>query len=611
MARIITAPADCYTRDVVLKEELVALRRGVGFVVFLILFACLISFGGLLAIWLMVGREPSVPQRATLVVRLDADPVEGATDDGLTQFLPGSREPTVRAFVENLRKAKVDSRITGILVKPTNLQSPYFAKLQEIRDAILDFRRSGKSAVAYLEDGGQSEYYLATACDRVFLAPATPLSLTGMASYSVFLRGTLDKIGAYPDMLHIGQYKTAVNQLTEKTFTPPHREVAEALNQDFYEQLVKGVADGRKKSEADVRALLDEGPFLPEEALRAGLVDDLCYEDQLDDRAKIPLDKGRRLELGEYSGVSARSLGLNRGQRIAVIYASGTIVSGRSGYDPLNGAVLGSETLIESIRKVRDSDDIKAVVLRVDSPGGSAYASDAMWRELVLLREAKPEKPLVVSMSDLAASGGYYIAMAAPQIVAEPGTLTGSIGIFGGKIVTGGTYDKLGANIESVSRGRHADMNSPDRPYSDEERAKVGEQLQAFYDQFVEKVAASRHMTPERVDAIAQGRVWTGRQAKQVGLVDELGGLERAVALAKQKAKIPADAEVQLVTFPPRRGLYDLLTSGWMGSESDGAMGIATLLGLGDRRALGMASAPLRLFRRGEPLALLPFGILR
>lgn len=589
-----------------------ALRRGVGFIVFFVLFACLISFGGLLAVWLMLGREPSVPQRSALVLRLETDPVEGGSDDGgFTQLLPGSREPSVRALVENLRKAKVDSRVTALVVKPTNLQSPYLAKLQELRDAILDFRRSGKSAIAYVEDGGQSEYYLATACDRVFLAPATSLALTGMASYSVFLRGTLDKIGAYPDMLHIGQYKTAVNQLTEKTFTPAHREVAESLNQDFYDQLVKAIADGRKKSEADVRALLDEGPFLPEEALRAGLVDDLCYEDQLDDRAKIPLDKGRRLELGEYSRVSSRSLGLNRGQRIAVIYASGTIVSGRSGYDPLNGAVLGSDTLIDSIRKVRERDDIRAVVLRVDSPGGSAVASDVIWRELVLLRDAKPQKPLVVSMSDLAASGGYYIAMAAPQIVAEPGTLTGSIGIFGGKIVTGGTYDKLGANIEAVSRGRHADMNSPDRPYSDEERAKVGEHLQAFYDQFVEKVAASRHMTPERVDAIAQGRVWTGRQAKQVGLVDEVGGLERAVALAKQKAKIPADAEIQLVTFPPKRGLYDLLTSRWMGSDAERAWGVASLFGLADRRAVGIASAPLRLFRRGEPLALLPFGFLR
>ncbi len=592
-----------------------ALRRGVGIVVFLVLFACLLSFGGLLAVWLMLGREPSVPQRSTLVMRLDGDPVEGGPDDGFTQFLPGNRPPTVRTIVENLRKAKVDSRVAAIVFKPTGLSSPYLAKVQEIREAILDFRRSGKAAVAYLEDGGQAEYYLATACDKVYLAPSSPLGLTGIATYALFLRGTLDKIDAYPDMLHIGQYKTAVNQLTEKTFTPAHREMEESLNLDTYEQLVKAIADGRRKTEDEVRALIDDGPLLPEEAVRAGLVDDVAYEDQLGERAKIPLEKERRLNLDEYNRVEPRSVGLNRGPRIAVLYASGTIVSGRSGYDPLNGAVLGSDTLVESIRRIRESDDIKAVVVRIDSPGGSALASDVIWRELVLLRDAKPAKPLVVSMSDLAASGGYYMAMAAPQIVAEPGTLTGSIGIFGGKIVTGGTYAKLGANIEAVSHGRNAQMYSPVRPFSPDERAKMGEQLQAFYDQFVEKAAASRHMTPERVDAIAQGRVWTGRQAKQVGLVDELGGLDRAVAIAKMKAKIPANSEVELVTFPPRRSFVDLLAASWLGGSEErasaSAWGLAALLGAGERRAIGIVSAPLRLFKSGEPLALMPYGYLR
>jgi protease IV len=600
-----------YTREVAdrSKEDHVALRRGVGIVIFLVAFACLVSLGGILAVWLMLGREPSVPQRATLVMRLDTDFAEGGSDEGFSQFLPGTRTPTVRAIVENLRKAKADSRIAAVLIKPTNLQSPYLAKIQEVRDAVADFRRSGKQAIAYLEDGGQAEYYLATACDRIYLAPISPLSLTGVASYALFLRGTLDKIDAYPDMLHIGEYKTAVNQLTQKTFTPAHREMEESLNRESYDQLVRAVADGRRKTEDEVRLAMDAGPLLPEDALRAGLVDDLVYEDQIGERAKIPLQKERRLDLDDYARVDARSLGINRGPRIAVIYAAGTIVSGRSGYDPLNGPVLGSDTLVESIRRVRESPDIKAVVLRIDSPGGSAVASDLIWRELVLLRDSKPSKPLVVSMSDLAASGGYYMAMAAPHIVAEPATLTGSIGIFGGKIVTGGTYAKLGASIEAVSQGKHAQMNSPARPYTAEERAKVGEHLQAFYDQFVEKAAASRHMTPEQVDAIAQGRVWTGRQAKQVGLVDELGGLERAVAVAKMKAKIPAGSEVELVTYPPRRSFYDVLLSQLGGSE--GAWGVASLLSLDQRRAVGIVSAPLRLFRAGEPLALMPEGYLR
>jgi protease-4 len=320
------------------------------------------------------------------------------------------------------------------------------------------------------------------------------------------------------------------------------------------------------------------------------------------------MERGRRLDMHDYSGVSGRSLGIGRGPRIAVLYASGTIVSGRSGYDPMNGQVVGSDTLAQSIARIRDDSSIRAVVLRVDSPGGSAIASDAIWRDLVRLRESKPDRPLVASMSDLAASGGYYIAMAAPHIVAEPGTLTGSIGIFGGKVTLGGTYGKLGANVETVADGRHADIYSPVRPFNEEERGKLGEQLQAFYDQFVEKVAASRKMAPDRVDAVAQGRVWTGRQARQVGLVDELGGLERAVAVAKQRAKIAADEEVELVTYPPRRSFYEVLTAPF--SAESRLPNLASWLGIRDNRAFAIVAAPATLFRAGEPLALMPFALL-
>jgi protease-4 len=586
----------------------VALSRPVKVVIVLVVLACVVSIGGMLAIWLMVGAEPPVPSKSTLVLRIDGDPAEGGPDDGFSQFLPVKRAKSVRELVINVRKAKVDRRVAALVLRPTGLASPYLAKVQELRDAVQDFRRSGKPAIAYLEDGGQTEYYLATACDRIFLAPSSPLQLTGMASYEVFLRGTLDKIGAVPDMLHIGAYKTAPNQLTEKTFTPAHREMAESLNTDAYEQLVKAIADGRRRSEADVRQLLDQGPFLPADALRAGLIDDVAYEDQLADKAKVPLGKGKRLDLDSYDRVAPESLGIGVGPRIAVIYATGTIVSGDSGYDPLNGALLGSDTLVEYVRRVREARDIRGVVLRIDSPGGSAVASDVLWRELVLMRDSKPEKPFVVSMSDLAASGGYYLAMAAPQIVAEPGTLTGSIGIFGGKVVTGGVFNKLGANIEGVSRGANADMNSPTRPYSPAERGKVGEQLQAFYDLFVERVAASRHMTPERVDAIAQGRVWTGRQAKENGLVDALGGLDRAVELVKSKAKLTG-REVEVVVYPTRKSLYEILSSQW--GASDERLKVAELLGVTERRALGIAAAPWTLFRKGEALALMPFGVLR
>jgi protease-4 len=456
--------------------------------------------------------------------------------------------------------------------------------------------------------------------------PSSPLDLKGLATYEVFLRGTLDKIGAYPDMHHIGDYKTAPNQLTEKGYTRAHKEMDEALNRDLYEQLVRGIADGRRKNDAEVRRLIDDGPFLPEDALRAGLVDDVAYEDQVEDKLRLlsgrantgvapasPSERLRKIEGDDYARVSASAFGLNRGPRIGVIYATGTINSGRSGYDPINGAVIGADTLIDSIRLARRDSSLRAIVIRIDSPGGSASASDAIWRELMIARNDRVDRPIVASMSDLAASGGYYIALPAEVIVAQPSTLTGSIGIFGGKIVTGGVYEKLGANIGSTSIGRNAEIDSPARPFNAEELKKLQEQLQAFYDQFVEKVAASRHTSPEKIDQVAQGRVWTGRQAKQNGLVDVLGGLDAAVAIAKQRAKLAADSEVELVIYPPRKSFYEIVSDQLNGSGDQAAVStwLAANLSKGERETLRVMRGPLAMFRRGEPLALMPMSFLR
>ena len=584
-----------------------ATRRGLGLVLTILLLAILASMAAMVVLMIAVGREPAVPGNAYLVVRVEGD-LADASSDSVFEPLLGTRRNGTRAIVENLNKAKADRRVTGVIVRPSGLSSAYWARLQEVRDAIADFKSSGKPVVAHLEYGGDREYFVASACDKVFLLPTSPLDISGFASYELFLRGTLDKIGAYPDFVHIGDFKTAPNQFTEKTFTPAHREMAESLNRDLFEQFVEAVAAGRKKTPDQVRQLVDDGPFLAEEAVRLGLVDDLAYDDQVDAKVRPGARAGTRLKDDEYAKVRAASVGLAGRSRIAVINAYGVINSGRSGVDPLNGAVVGSDTLVEYIRKARKDRSIKAIVLHVDSPGGSTVASDVIWRELVQASTGPGATPLVVSMSDLAASGGYYIAMAAPVIVAEPGTLTGSIGIFGGKIVTGGTYGKLGMNVEAVSIGKHAEMNSPVRPYSEADRAKLDEQLRAFYDQFIEKVAAARHKKPEEIDAIAQGRVWTGRQAKNLGLVDELGGLDRAVAIAKQRAKIPAGERVELVVYPPKRNLYDLLTTF---SGMDERAQVAALLGASDRRAIGALTAPVRLFRRGEPLAMMPFGYVR
>ena len=362
--------------------------------IFLIFVAVAVSAAGLIFTALLVGRAPRIDRNSTLVLRVNGDLQEMEPAGVIGQFFEG--QPTVRSLVDALRKAKVDSRVTSVVIRPTGTAA-LWGKVQEVRDAILDFKRSRKPIVAYMEFGGEQEFFLASACDKVFLMPTSSLDLTGLASYELFLRGTLDKIGAYPDALHVGDYKTASNIYTEHTYTPAHREMAVSLNTDLYEQLVRGLADGRHKSEAEIRTLIDHGPFLPEDALRAGLVDDVVYEDEIDD--KVDLSNGGAaadkrsahfLEQADYRNVTTSSLGLDRGQRIAIIYAVGLISSGPSNYDSPQGQVAGSDTLVEYLRKARADSSIKAIVLRIDSPGGSAIASDVIWREVQLTRKAKP-----------------------------------------------------------------------------------------------------------------------------------------------------------------------------------------------------------------------------
>jgi protease-4 len=590
------------------------MKRGLGLVVALIAVAILISAAATAMLYFTVSSGPRVAQNSTLVLRPGGELVELVPDDVL-QFVGPSEARTVRAYVEALRKAKIDRRINAVLLAPRPLTSPFWGKVQELHEAILDFKTSGKPVYAFLEYGGDREYYLATAADKIFLVPTATLDLTGVASYEVFLRGTLDWVGTYPDLMHIGDYKTAVNVFTEKTFTPAHKEMSVSLNRDQFDQLVRAIADGRRKPETEVRTAIDDGPLLPEHALRHGLVDDLAYEDELDDLVGDP-GTLKLVESEDYATISWESLGVGRRSKIAVLNAVGAITSGRSGYDPVNGPVMGSDSFVEYIRRIRGDSSIRAIILRIDSPGGSSTASDVIWRELMITKAGANARPIIVSMSDLAASGGYYIAMAGDVIVAQPGTLTGSIGIYSGKYVTGGTFEKAGANIEATSTGRHAEIYSPDRRFTDEERAKVMESMQAFYDQFVEKVAEARQTTPEKIDQIAQGRVWTGQQAKQVGLVDELGGMQTAVAAAKQRARIPADEEVELVVCPPRRSFYEVLsesleqptTTRQAGSTADA---ILSLLGPRDRSILAAILAPSRLFRSGEVLAHMPYVFLR
>ena len=544
-----------------------SVQRGVRVIIFFLLAAVVVSMTGLVAMYFMVSRAPSVASNAVLMLRVPGGLSERQVNTLLATFVGDG--PTVQSVVNSLRKAKVDSRIRGVILMPSGPQL-LWGKAQEIRDAVLDYKASGKPIVAFLEYGGTQEYYLASAADKVFLLPGSPLDLVGVASYEMFIRGALDKIDAYPDMLHAGDFKTASNFYTETTFTPEHREMAESLNRDLYEQIIDGIADGRQMAKSNVRRLIDEGPFLSADALEAGLVDGLIYADEL--KRQDPFDEGDWREIADrdYRQISLASVGLNRGQRIALIYAVGTITSGAGGVDLVGGEVLGSDTLVQAIRAARTDDSVRAIVLRIDSPGGSAVASDVIWREVML---AKADKPVIASMSDLGASGGYYMAMAADTIVAQPATLTGSIGVVAGKITTGGTYEKVGVTIEPVSNGRFAGMYSPVTPFTDDERAKMQEHIDAIYEQFLMKAAEGRGTTRDVIHAVAQGRVWTGRMAKERGLVDELGGLGRAIALVKERVGIDADADVELVVYPRPKSLFELLRGGFTAAQAAARLG--------------------------------------
>jgi protease-4 len=590
---------------------LVALRRGVGLVLGLVVLAVIVSVAGVAIMYLAASRGPAVPNRATLVLRPGGELQELPPDDVVGQVL-GVENNTVRSYIDTLRAAAQDERITSVLLVPTTLSLPYWAKVQELRDAVVEFRKSGKPVVAFLEYGGDREYYLASAADKVYLLPTSPLDLAGVASYGIFLRGALDRAGVTPDFVHVGDYKTAPNQLTEKGFTRADREMTKSLNDDAFEQLVSGIAEGRRKSESEVRALIGDGPFLPGAAVSQGLVDELLYDDEIDDHLIDLLDDVDEIErIEDMDYERAASVRTGRGRpRVAVLYAVGTITSGDSSADTLGGAVIGSDTMVEQIRDIEDDDSIRAVVLRIDSPGGSSVASDVIWRELTVMRQDMPSRPLIVSMSDLAASGGYYIAVAADAIVAQPATLTGSIGIYGGKLAFGGALAKLGVTAEAITSGPNAGIESPFDPFTPAQRAKLQAQMIEFYDGFVKRVAESRKTTPERIHELAQGRVWTGKQAKAQGLVDALGGLDTAVALAKERAGIPAYQEVELVTYPAPRTFYEALREQFGATDGAGAS-LAALLGRPQARAIGAATTAARHFRRAEPLALMPFSFVR
>jgi len=506
-------------------------------------------------------------QRQTAPLILELDLTEGIADgpvaDPVSAFM-SRRKLRLSDVLEGLRRARRDDRVRALVVKVGSSRIG-LARVQELREAIGGFRQSGKLAVAWSESfgeftGGNVPYYLATAFDRIYLQPSGTLGLTGVAVEQIFFHDALAKLGVSFESAKRHEYKSAADNLTERGFTEPSREANERLAVSIAEQITSAIAERRGKTPEQARALLDRGPFLAEDALAEGLVDVLGYRDEI--YAEIRKEAGADAIL-QYVGRYHRAHALTqratklpnpRERFVAVIHAAGPIRQGRSGRGPLGGNSIGSDTVAAALRSATSDDRVRAVLLKVNSPGGSAVASDTIWREVVRTRAAG--KPVVVSMGNVAASGGYYIAMAADVIVAQPGTLTGSIGVILGKPVLTEAFERAGITTDSVAVGRGANMFSVSHPFGEDDWQRINAWLDAIYRDFTEKVAAGRRMTVEQVHEVARGRVWTGADAAGNGLVDELGGTAVAAEIARRRAGLPADAPLRAY---PRTTPFDQL----------------------------------------------------
>lgn len=461
---------------------------------------------------------------------------------------------TTWGLLSLLKQCRAGSGVRAVLLEFEGV-SMSLAQAQEVREAVRAVRASGCRVYAYADAYGMLSYYVASACDRVYCHGQGGVEIPGLSVQTPFLKGALEKLGLKVDYTRHGKYKSAVEIFSEDSLSAPNREQYEALLDAYYRQFTADVGAGRGFSQDSIEKLIGVGWFMANEARAAGLVDTFCYRDELDSLLAKELKGLRRASEKELADADSFEYDWREGAAIAVIYASGEIGNGESGTDFLQGtAKMGAQTMVRAIAAARRDKRVKAIVLRIDSPGGDGFASDVIWHELEVTRRSKP---IIVSMGGVAGSGGYYIACNATRVFASPATLTGSIGVFGLKLVTEGLLNKLGVRRQVLKRGEHADAGGDTREYTPEEDSVVQAQIDRFYREFVGKVAQGRHMTSDAVDSVGQGRVWSGSDAQRVGLVDSLGGLEAAIECAKAEAHLK---ECELVFYPaPGTGLFSKL----------------------------------------------------
>lgn len=533
--------------------------------------------GGLALIYLLVigivfwvmSRKKDVPKQTILELDLEAEIVEHLPDDPVAQAT-STDKLVLHKITMALERAENDPRVVGLAVRLGAARNGP-ATVQEVRDAVLRFRQKGKFAVAFSETFGEfasgfGAYYLATAFDEVWMQPSGDIGLAGLSAEPMFLRGTLDKVGIKPRLDHRKEYKNAMNMFTEKTLTPAHREAIEKYVGSVYGQMVSAVASARKRSVEEIKATIDNGPVLGTEALAAHLVDRLGYYDEFYAAVKQRAPNAELLYLRHYA---QRAEPLHqKGPRIALIYGVGGVARGKSSYDPFSGSsTMGAATVAAGFRAAIADPEVKAILFRVNSPGGSYVASDAIWREVGRARKAG--KPVVVSMGDVAGSGGYFVAMGADKIIAQPATITGSIGVVGGKFVLAEVWEKLGVSFGEVRFGQNAGFFTNNRDYTETEWARLQAWLDRIYEDFTGKVATGRKLDKARVMELAKGRIWSGEDAKTLGLIDEVGGLHRALAWCKTLASLAEAQPIELKVFPADKGPVKALTDKLLRKDPD------------------------------------------
>ena len=530
------------------------------FLVGLLVGFLLAGFAALIVVLSLVRlgqRKPSVADGSTLIMKLEGEIPERPGIELPFPLDDSPKPPTVAEIWSGLRRAAADPRIRAVVIEPRDLTIGW-GILEELHSDLAEFRKSGKPLIAFLRGPGNKEYYLATAADRIWVAQEDTVDIKGLSVGAMYFKNTLDKLGVHADVIHAGRYKDAGDMFTMTAMTPETREVLNDILNQYYGDLIATIAAGRRKSPDEIRKIIDQAPLAGKQALALGLVDGNGFEDSVTGELEKRLhqDSLTRVDFKTYLRAAPPD-GFDSGRnRIAFIAGSGMILQGSGTNGLSQDNVITSGGFTQLLRDAADDSSIRGAIIRIDSPGGDGVASDDI---LQAAKDLSRKKPVVISMSDLAASGGYFMAMTGDPIVAYPNTLSGSIGVIFAKFNLHGLFDKLGITEQVLTRGQYANIFSDYVPLSDADRAKLTSQIQDFYGTFIARVAEGRRRPAAEIEPIAQGRVWLGTQAKQNGLVDRLGGLDEAVELIKERAHIARSERVTLVPYPPRRTLLEEL----------------------------------------------------